>query len=106
MLARAAQLGLHAIWKPGYEFQRAGIMLLDLQDQAVAQGELDLEDDGAEDRGRLMGVIDRLNDRYGRGTISLAGAGIQAGPRRGWEMRQERRTPNYTISWDDLPVAR
>lgn len=105
-LAGAAVMGLHAIWKPGYAFARAGVMLLDLQDQSVDQAELALEDDDTEDRGRLMGVIDTLNDRFGRGTVCLAGAGIQQpGQTRGWEMRQERRTPGYTTDWTALPVA-
>ena len=55
-----------------------------------------------------MGAVDALNDRYGRSTVALASAGPvgSASERRGWLMRQELRTPDYTTRWADLPTAR
>ena len=55
--------------------------------------------------GRLMGALDKLNDRYGRGTVGLASAGLK-GPQRNFEMRQSLLTPQYTTNWAHLPVAR
>lgn len=50
-----------------------------------------------------MGVLDELNQRYGRGTVNLASAGVQAkGERASWAMRQERRSPAYTTCWEDM----
>ena len=63
---------------------------MDLQPQDHQQGELDLEDDRIEDRTKLMGALDSLNQRYGRGTVHMASAGL-AGYRRAWSMNQERR---------------
>jgi len=80
-------------------------MLLDLQPDTVQQGELALEEDDAIDRGRLMSTLDGLNQRYGRGTMLMASAGL-AGDNRAWSMKQERRTPGYTTCWADMPVAR
>lgn len=80
-------------------------MLLDLQPGSVQQGELDLQNDNAADKGRLMTAMDELNLRYGRGMVVLASAGL-AGERRVWSMKQERRTPGYTTCWADMPVAR
>ncbi|MDM7942581.1 MAG: DUF4113 domain-containing protein [Hydrogenophaga sp.] len=57
------------------------------------------------DKGRLMDALDGLNRRYGRGTILLASTGLQ-GERRQWSMKQERRTPQYTTRWEDMPVVR
>jgi DNA polymerase V len=37
-----------------------------------------------------MGALDSLNQRYGRGTVHMASAGL-AGDRRAWSMNQERR---------------
>jgi DNA polymerase V len=54
---------------------------------------------------RLMATLDRLNDRYGRGTVQLASADV-GGAARSWAMKQQWRTPQYTTRWDDLPVAR
>jgi DNA polymerase V len=80
-------------------------MLLDLQPLAQQQGELDLEDDRSEDRTKLMGALDSLNQRFGRGTVRMASAGL-AGDKRQWSMKQERRTPGYTTRWADIPVVR
>jgi DNA polymerase V len=52
-----------------------------------------------------MTAMDALNGRYGKGTLHVASTGVE-GPSREWGMRQERRTPHYTTSWDEMPVAR
>ena len=79
-------------------------MLLDLQDGNIEQGELDLEPEELT-RGRLMATMDKLNDRYGRGTFHMASAGVK-GPKRNFEVRQNLLTPQYTTSWADLPAAK
>ena len=60
---------------------KAGVMLLDLQSDAVEQQELALEDDDVVCRSHLMEALDDLNLRYGRGTVTMASAGV-AGDRR------------------------
>ena len=104
LIAAAAIGGLKAIFKPGYRFAKAGVMLLDLQDGDIEQCELDLDDPGA-DRSRLMTTMDALNMRYGRGSVQLASAGL-AGDARRWAMRQALKTPDYTTRWSDMPRAR
>jgi hypothetical protein len=46
-----------------------------------------------------------LNQRYGKGAVHMASAGLD-GNKRMWSMKQERRTPGYTPCWEDMPVAR
>ncbi|MEJ5988815.1 Y-family DNA polymerase [Ramlibacter sp. PS3R-8] len=105
-ITQAALRALVSIWQPGYRIHKAGVMLLDLQDAGVEQGELGLEADAQREAGgRLMAALDRLNDRYGRGTVQVASAGL-GGDARSWTMKQQRRTPQYTTCWQDLPVAR
>ena len=79
-------------------------MLLDLQDASIEQGELDLDDDD-QDRSTLMSAMDAINDRYSRGSLTLASAGT-AGGARSWVMKQDLKTPDYTTHWTDLPFAR
>ena len=105
VVVQAALAGLKTIHKTGFNYAKAGVMLLDLQSDAVQQGELDLEADDAKDRSELMSALDGINDRYGRGTLLMASAGL-AGDKRVWAMKQERRTPGYTTRWEDMPVAR
>ncbi len=123
-LVAAALAGLRQIYRKGYRYAKAGVMLVDLQSQDVRQTEfywgndgvvLDSPRDGAgqqcvnatamaRDRTLLMTAIDDLNQRFGRGALHLASAGLD-GQRRAWSMKQERRTPRYTTHWDEMPVV-
>ena len=84
-------------------------MLLDLCADDLRQGELDLECEEDEictsQAPRLMHALDTLNQRYGRGTLAMASTGLTE-RKRLWAMRQDRLTPQYTTSWQDLPIAR
>lgn len=76
-----------------------GVMLLDLAPDHLVQGELDLEDDGGEvvERARLMKVMDRLNSRYGKGTVHVGSTGLD-GPHREWG-----NTRSASRSYDSVP---
>lgn len=100
-IVQAAVHGLKAIYRPGFNFSKAGVMLLDLQDKGVEQQELAL-DSTDRDRGELMTTVDSINARFGRGAISLASAGTQS-TSRAWSMRQTLKTPSYMTSWADIP---
>jgi DNA polymerase V len=104
-IVSAALAGLKAIYRPGFKLAKAGVILLDLQSDTVQQGELHLEDNRTPDNSRLMSTLDGLNQRYGRGTVLMASAGL-AGDHRIWSMKQERRTPGYTTCWNDMATAR
>jgi DNA polymerase V len=107
ILVNAALSGLEQIFLPGFNYAKAGVMLLELRPDSQQQAELALEDDEGQDleRGRLMTSLDELNGRFGRGTVLMGSAGL-AGEQRAWSMKQERRTPAYTTCWEDIPVAR
>lgn len=107
-LARTALEGLRAIYRPGIQYAKAGVMLFDLQDERIEQLTLFGEGSEAADPVRdpggtgLMQTVDQLNDRFGRGTVRLAGSGLT----QPWQNRQERLTPAYTTQWDQLPFVR
>ncbi|MDD2882644.1 MAG: DUF4113 domain-containing protein [Rhodoferax sp.] len=100
VLVAAALVGLRSIYRPGFKLAKAGVMMQELQPDTVQQGELALENEEGPDRTLLMSALDKLNQRYGRGTVLMASAGL-AGERRVWSMKQERRTPGYTTCWAD-----
>ena len=104
-LVTAAVMGLRAIYRPGFKLAKAGVMLLDLQDASCQQIELDLEDDQVPNRSRLMTAMDTVNQRFGKGALHMASAGM-AGDKRVWAMKQERRTPGYTTRWADILEVR
>lgn len=105
-IVHAALTGLQAIYRPGYRYAKAGVMLMDLSPADRCQQELLLnETESPADRSALMQVLDGMNRRYGRGTVQLGTAGL-GGNERSWTMRQERRTPRYTTDWEGLAVVR
>ena len=105
LLVAAALAALRSIYEPGFAIAKAGVMLLDLQSCEFEQCELALADDPSEDRSRLMFALDALNQRYGKGTVHCGSAGT-ARQVKSWGMKQERRTPQYTTRWEDVPIAR
>lgn len=104
-LVASALRGLRAIYRPGFKLAKAGVMLLDLQNSACEQLELNLEQDKAKDRSRLMAAMDVVNQRFGKGALHMASAGT-AGDKRTWSMKQERRTPGYTTRLKDILVVK
>ena len=115
-LLQAALKGLRSIYKPGFDYAKAGVMLMDLSDASVVQGTLDFGRGGLRegdprrggedrDRSRLMQALDRVNTRWGRGAMQLATAQV-GGPEQPWRMKQARRTPAYTTEWEAIPLVR
>jgi DNA polymerase V len=100
-LTAAAGRLVAALYRPGAAYRRAGVMLLELTPVARAQETLWEPADDDRTAARLA-VLDRINARWGRGTLRLAREGF-AQP---WAMRQDCRSPAYTTRWADLPVAR
>lgn len=107
VLVGAAVAGLRAIYEPGYQLIKAGVMLLDLGATEVEQHELQLVDPTkVRDQSPLMEVLDRINSRWGKATVHVASTGDAAIVNSEWRMRQERRTPRYTTVLEEVPIAR
>jgi DNA polymerase V len=100
-ITQAACAILKHIYRPGYRYAKAGVMLMDLQPATRQQMTLDLDEEMPENRIRLMQAMDEVNQRFGRGTLHLASAGT-AGRHRAWSMKQERRSPGFTTDWGGL----
>ena len=97
-LTRAALWGLRRIYRQGYKYQRAGVMLAELVSADSRQNDLFSTISTGTKSGRLMEVIDQVNDRMGAGTIRLASEGIK----QSWSMRRESKSQNYTTDWNEL----
>ncbi len=103
-LASQAEAGLRRLYRNGFCYKKAGVMLLELGSPNVLQNELFAtpETDGETFRTRrLMEVLDNINRRLGRGTMFLAGQGGHQSPRP-WRLRREMRSPRYTTAWKEL----
>lgn len=96
-LITAAQRALSAIWKDGYRYKKAGVMLLDLgKAAAVSDGLFDRRDSPASIS--RMRAVDTLNARFGRDTLAFG----RTPQRRAWHMRSERLSRRFTTDWDEL----
>jgi len=112
-LIGAAVQTLERIYRPGFNYVKAGVMLVDLQPQGLVQGELDMfrADDsvnGREQRkppGTLMSALDTLNQRFGRGAVSIAST-VQRREHAGYVSKQERRSPRYTTRLEEILTVR
>ena len=96
-LLKGAALALAAIWKPGFSYKKAGVILLDLAPAVQVQGDLWDRPDTLREAG-LMTAIDKLNAHFGRDTVSYAASGR----RRAWKLRSEFNSPRYTTDWNEL----
>ncbi len=87
------------MFKPEYQYKKAGIMLSEISPVRRRQG--DLLEPETTSNANLMQALDTLNQRYGRGTVKVSTQGAF----KGWQMRQERKSPNYTTNWQEIPLA-
>jgi len=87
-LAGAALQGLRAIYRPGYRYKKAGVMLMNLSPNSVTQGSLFDSPKPWEETATVMAALDALNRRYGRDTLVLGSAGT--GGR--WAMKAGNKT--------------
>ncbi len=100
VINRWAGLMVEQMWKPEFQYKKAGVMLSEIAPLNVQQEDLfaaSEQEGGAE----LMQALDKLNARYGRGTVKIS---TQEGGA-DWGMRQERMSPAYTTDWDGVPVV-
>ena len=90
---------LPRIYRPGYGYKKAGVMLTDLSRQGDRPVDLFASVDRSK-RSELMKAHDVINDRFGRGTVGVASAlGAVDAP---WRMKRQHLSRRYTTCWDEL----
>ena len=102
ILVQWAQRVAKRLYRRGYAYKKAGVMLSGIQPEGVSQGSLfDSPSSTDAKAGNLMALMDGINQKWGRGAIRLA-AEKRHHP---WQMRRDRMSPRYTTSWDELPLV-
>ena len=99
-IVKVALNALESIFKNGYRYQKAGIMLSHLSESTNNKNLFSSKKDEKIDS--LMKSIDNTNYRYGRSTLSLASAGV----RKGWNMRRQYSSKIDTADFYCLPTIR
>ena len=96
-LIKYALIGLKSIFKKGYSYKKAGIIVSGLV--PANQITMDLFDSlDREKHKKAMVAIDALNSRFGREKVKVASQGYD----RKWKLRQERLSPCFTTNLNDI----
>lgn len=95
-LVPLAAQALQRIFRKGYGYKKAGVVLSDLSSKSGLQ--TDLFD--AVDRSkhtRLMSAVDETNRRHGRNSVVVAAQGFEP-----LKMNRDHLSPDYTTDWHDI----
>ena len=96
-LIGAALAGLAAIWRDGYRYKKAGVMLLDLHPAAAVQGGLF---DRPDDARRIALCARSISSTAASAAIPSPSPPPACG--RPWKLQREFLSPRYTTAWDEL----
>ena len=102
LLAAALPL-VERIFQPHRPLAKAGVLMQHLQgiDQLQQHLWVPCTEEEQQKRESLMATVDRLNHRYGRGTVQWAACGLDPS----WAMRRERLGRAATTRLSDVPVV-
>jgi DNA polymerase V len=95
-LVKSAIEGLNQIYKEDIQYKKAGVIVMGITPNTSRQ--LSFFDTENSKHLVLMDVIDKINLKHKEATVKLACQDL----RRRWKMKQERLSPKYTTSWNDL----
>lgn len=93
-LAHFAVLALKKIYKVGFAYKKAGVIIQDFTDQKQTC----LFENGDNKHEQLMKTVDVLNASFGQQKVRLAAQDLQ----RVWKMKQEHLSPCYTTKLKDI----
>lgn len=94
-LSQYAIKGLRAIYRKGFYYKKAGVIVGGITPEENFQMNLFVNENPKHKP--LMNAMDSLNKRYGVKMLKLASQG-----KRTWTMRQEKLSPNYTTNINDI----
>jgi len=99
-LMKHSMRGLEMIFQMGYNYQKAGVMVLDLVPEQQIQLGL-FESAPKEKEKKLMESIDKVNRAFGKDAVRF---GVQ-GYGTKWHLKQGNLSPSYTTRLDHIPKA-
>mgnify|MGYP003328412558 FL=1 len=102
-ITKAAHHILEQLFRPGIHYKRAGVILSDIRPATPLQLQLFDPVPNRQDRAELMGVIDRINGKYGPKCIRLAVEGFKESP---WHVKSENKSGNYLSDINDILEVR
>jgi len=101
-LIQTALTLLEKIYKDGYGYKKAGVMLDEICPDNARQLNLFSKTPDLKRQVDIMKAFDQINLVWGRDTIKYVSSGIK----RPWSMKRAMISPRYTTNWDELPIAK
>jgi DNA polymerase V len=88
---------LERIYKTSFDYQKAGIILSGLVPAEKLTKRM-FDEERFQRQHNLMKAIDEINRKFGKDTVRFGGVQIEGN----WKMKQTRKSPCYTTSWNEL----
>jgi DNA polymerase V len=99
-LVKFAVAGMEQIFRAGYAYKRAGVIVMDFTPEDNQQ--LNLFENRNVKHIKLMQAVDKINQSMGQQKIRLAAQDTG----RVWKMKQERLSPRYTTNINEIICAK
>lgn len=101
-ITRLAWTCLDQFFKKGLRYKKIGVMLGDLVPFQKVQYDLFETDFPDSKKSDLMRILDQVNQKWGGKGLQYASQGLK----KQWQARTDRRSPDYTTSWAELPKVK
>ena len=97
LMTKAAVEAVDRVFRPGFKYSKAEVLLVNLCQKGEYTDDLfsKFQPAAAE---KVMGVLDSINEQWGRGTLRLAS--VPTNP--DWGMRREMMSQSFTTWVDEL----
>ena len=100
-LIKYSLAALSAIYKTGYRYKKAGVIVFDIVPKDHIQCSL-FDNVDRPKHAEIMKTLDEINSKFGRDALKIA---VQGSGQK-WKLRQEKLSPCYTTKWDDIIEVR
>jgi DNA polymerase V len=88
---------LEKIYKKGFEYRKAGIILSGLVPNENLTKRM-FDDEQFQQRHKLMKAIDEINQKFGKDTVRFGSVKTEGC----WKMKQTRKSRSYTTNWNEI----
>lgn len=96
-LITQAKRCLHALYRPGYEYKKTGVIFTDLSSKDAFQR--DLFSTPSSHRADTMAILDQINAKFGKHTLCFAAEGRR---KASWQIQRRLLSAPFTTNWNQL----
>lgn len=102
ILIDAALQAVEHLYRGGFTYKKAGVILLDLIPDTQGQEGVFERSETTSKMKSSVRALDAINKKWGRKTVFYASQGVS----QKWRVRPKRRSQGFTTHWDQLPTVK